>query len=249
MKHCQNCGREVHDAYCSHCGQKAKEERIDFAYLRHEILHFFTHIEQGFLFTSWHMLVSPGRVVTDFVKGKRKNYQSPVSYFLIWITIYLLLLYFTEKIFGINVAINYKEYFGPTTATEFAIRNLSFVLMVVLPFQALYFYWLVARGKYNYFESFVSAMFFLGTVILLQSLFVIIAVLVHLVSKASIALVLSDPLKILFLGWAVADTIKLFHVQNKTIRAILFLILAFGTFTVWRLYGVPAIAEWLLKKH
>src|SRR5436190_16016307 len=157
------------------------------------------------------MLVSPGRVVTDFVNGKRKNYQSPISYFLIWITIYLLLLYFTEKIFGINVAINYKEYFGPTTATEFAIRNLSFVLMVLLPFQALYFYWLVTGQKYNYFESFVSAMFFLGTVILLQSLFVSIAVLVHLVSGISVSLILSDPLKILFMGWAVADTIKLFH--------------------------------------
>jgi hypothetical protein len=25
-----------------------------------------------------------------------------------------------------------------------------------------------------------------------------------------------------------------------------FAVLAFGTFTVWRLYGVPAIIEWIL---
>ena len=246
MSFCKNCGEKVVGSYCSHCGQKTIEQRISFHYISHEVLHFFTHFEKGFLFTSWSMLTKPGKVVTDFVKGKRKIYQQPVSFFLIWITMYLLLLYIVEKIFGENVVIDYKEYFGPRSTTKFAVSHLSIVLLVVIPFQALYFYLLVAWKKYNYFESFVVAMYFLGTVILLQCVFVILAIIIHPLRGASIALIYSDPLKILYLAWAVTDTIKLFRVKNKIIRIVLFAILAFGTFTIWRLFGVPAIIEWFM---
>ena len=246
MSFCKNCGEKVVGRYCSHCGQKTAEERISFHYIWHEAVHFFTHFEKGFLFTSWSMLAKPGKVVTDFVKGKRKGYQQPVSFFLIWITMYLLLLYIVEKIFGENVVIDYKEYFGPTSTTKFAVSHLSIVLLVVIPFQALYFYWLVGWKKYNYFESFVVAMYYLGTVILLQSVFVILALIIHPLTGTSVALIYSDPLKIIYLVWAIMDTIELFRVKNKVIRIVAFAILAFGTFTMWRLYGVPAIIEWFL---
>jgi hypothetical protein len=246
MKVCKNCGALAGDVYCSNCGQKVAGERISFHYIWHEVVHFFTHFEKGFLFTSWGMIVRPGKVVTDFVNGKRKIYQPPVSFFLIWITIYLLILYVVEKIFGENVVIDYKDYFGSSSTTKFAVSHLSFVLLVVLPFQALYFYWLVAWKKYNYFESFVVAMYYLGTVILLQSVFVVLALIFHLITEASVALIYSDPLKIIYLAWAITDTIKLFRVKNKIIRIIVYTILAFGTFTIWRLYGVPSIIEWIL---
>ncbi|HEY6064396.1 MAG TPA: DUF3667 domain-containing protein, partial [Chitinophagaceae bacterium] len=84
MRHCKNCGEELHGTYCSHCGQKAREERITFRFIWTEAIHFFTHIEHGFLFTSWSMLVRPGATVKNFIEGKRKPYQSPVSYFLVW---------------------------------------------------------------------------------------------------------------------------------------------------------------------
>jgi hypothetical protein len=33
-------------------------------------------LKKGFLFTSWNMLAKPGKVVTDFVKGKRRIYPA-----------------------------------------------------------------------------------------------------------------------------------------------------------------------------
>jgi hypothetical protein len=89
-------------------------------------------------------------------------------------------------------------------------------------------------------------MYYLGTIILLQSVFVLLALLIHLITGSSVALIYSDPLKLIYLAWAITDTIKLFRVKNKFIRIVVFAILAFGTFTVWRLYGVPAIIEWIL---
>src|SRR5689334_22690171 len=131
MKHCKNCGAKSDGSYCSNCGQKIKIERITFNYIWHAFFHFFTHLEKGFLYTSVQMLRAPGKTTKEFIEGKRIRHQPPVSYFLIWITAYILLLYFYEKVIGQNVVINYREYFGPSSATHFAISNLSLVLIAV----------------------------------------------------------------------------------------------------------------------
>src|SRR4030095_1775077 len=105
MEYCKNCGSELHDVYCAHCSQKASSERITFIYLLHEIFHFFTHVERGFLYTSWHMLTAPGKTVKEYIGGRRRIHQSPISYFIIWTTVYILLLYWIEQGFGENAAI------------------------------------------------------------------------------------------------------------------------------------------------
>lgn len=249
MKHCKNCGETLHDLYFSHCGQKARVGRITIIYLWKDIFHFFTHFEKGFLFTSLQMLQSPGKTITRFINGKRKSYQPPVSYFLIWTTLFILFLYWIEKVYGENNVINYRDYFGPGATTRFAISHLSIVLTVIMPFQALYLYLLVTKKVYNYFETMVATIYSLGTVILLQFVFAAGSVLIHTVSSATIDLRLSDFLKVLYLIWFVFDLVKLFPVNFKWIRGLAFLILAFGTFTVWRLYGLPAFINWFLLKQ
>ncbi|MGB3077308.1 MAG: hypothetical protein WBB36_18420, partial [Chitinophagales bacterium] len=71
MNHCKNCGHPVKDLYCGHCGQKLILDRITFGYLWSELFHFFTHIEHGFIFTSFKMLTAPGKTVSAFIDGKR----------------------------------------------------------------------------------------------------------------------------------------------------------------------------------
>ena len=244
VSHCLNCGAELHGAYCQQCGQKAKVERITFRYVVHDLFHFFTHIESGFLFTSIQMLKSPGATAKNFIEGKRKSYQPPVSYFFIWTTIYILLLYLIEKTFGENVVINYQNYFGQGEATKLAIGHLSVVLNFVIPFQALYLWLLMTRNWYGYFETMVASIYSLGTIIMLQFLFAVMALAVHLMFSVSVELRISDLLKVGYILWFAIHFIRLFDVKGKFWRVVAFAILAFGTFTVWRLYGFPAIAAW-----
>src|SRR5690348_12948447 len=82
-------------------------ERISWQYVVKEILHFFTHIEERFLHTSWQMIIQPGDTVVDFIAGRRHRYQSPVSYFLVWTTICGLSFFLVEKCFGTNVVLSY----------------------------------------------------------------------------------------------------------------------------------------------
>src|SRR4029077_7286393 len=132
---------------------------------------------------------------------KRKNYQSPISYFLIWTTVFILFLYLIEKIFGYNKVINYGDYFGPAADTRMAISNLSIVLTVVIPFQAFYLFLLVTKKSYNYFETMVATIYSLGTIIQFQFLFALLALISHIVHPGSVNLVISDSFKILYLIW------------------------------------------------
>ena len=54
---------------------------------------------------------------------------------------------------------------------------------------------------------------------------------------------ISDTFKILYLFWFILDTIRLYSVKYKFVRAISFIVLAFGTFTLWRLYGFPVFMK------
>ena len=195
------------------------------------------------------MLGTPGSAVTQFIGGKRKDFQSPLSYFLIWITIYILFLYFIERLFGENVVLNYQEYFGPASTTKFAISHLSLVLVVVIPFQALYLFLLVTKPAYNYVETLVATIYSLGTIMLLQFLFDLPALMIHLISGASVDLRISDIFKILYLFWFIVHFIKSFRVSHQGLRILMFVILAFGTFTLRRMYGFPHAMEWFHNQH
>jgi Protein of unknown function (DUF3667) len=249
MKICKNCGKKSEGSYCSHCGQKMAVERIDLQYVLHEIFHFFTHLEKGFIFTTIRLLSDPGTTVMNYLGGKRKPYQPPVSYFLVWITIYLLSLYGLERIFGENMVINYEDYFGPGATTRYAISHLSIVLTTIMPFHALYIYLLATRSRLNYFETLVAVIYALGTIIALQFLFVLAASLNYLLSGNSIALIYSDLFKIGYIIWLVYSLAKHFTLNFKPLRMILIVILMFGTFTLWRTALLPRLLEWLQIAH
>jgi hypothetical protein len=87
---CLNCGAEVTSMYCPDCGQKATVDRLTWHHLLEETVHFFTHIEEGFLKTTKELITKPGIVHKNFLDGKRKTYHRPVSFLLIWVAVFLL---------------------------------------------------------------------------------------------------------------------------------------------------------------
>jgi len=248
MEKCKNCGNLIEHEYCGYCGQEVHVERITFTYIVHDVFHFFTHMEKGFVYTTLRMLVSPGTVVIDYVRGKRKRYQSPVSYFLIWTTIFILTLYLFVKTFGEDAVIDYKDYFGPGMNTTFAISNLSLILAVIVPVQAFHLFLVILRPKYNYFESLVMAIYAVGTIIFLQFVFAILSLLVYSTTQHPADLRYSDIFKGAFLIWFTYRLLQKVNISNKILRGIVFLLLAIATFTAWRLFGVPWIASWFVHQ-
>jgi hypothetical protein len=247
--HCKNCGSIVHQRYCPHCGQKASVERITFHFLWHQLFHFFTHLEKGFLFTSFGMLIRPGKTVNEYISGKRIIYQPPVSYFLVWIAIYALMLYLVKETFGEGAVIDYKNYFGSDVSTQYAINHLGIVLSILMPVFAFYVYLLTTTRIFNYAESLVVVLYVLGTIILAQAIFVVISVLVYLATKNSMDLQLSDAFKVVYLFWFGFSFMKQQSLKHRFLRALLFTLLCFGSFTLWRMIIYPQVSIRFLGSH
>jgi len=247
MKTCKNCGALTNGLYCSNCGQKPVPERITLHYIWHEMVHFFTHAEKGFFFTSLQLVKAPGQVIKNFIEGKRKNYQKPVSYYLIWIGVYSLILYLFEKSFGENKVVSFAEYFGPGETTKVAISHLNIILTLLVPIQAIYVYFFLMNRRYNYVEALVVILYGIGTVIFLHVVFVLMILIQYLFTGKSISILWSDILKVLYIAWLMIDLAKALAIKWKYARAITAMLLLMGTFTAWRLYVSPTFTNIFFK--
>lgn len=81
-KDCLNCGTTVEDRYCPHCGQENIVNRPSF---HHLFTHFFAdlfHYDSGFWKTITTLLFKPGRIVKEYLEGKRKTYMQPVKLYI-----------------------------------------------------------------------------------------------------------------------------------------------------------------------
>lgn len=241
MTQCLNCGRPVSDRFCGHCGQSVEVGRISAAYVLAEVFEFATNIRDRFFATAWRLLAMPGTVAGEFIEGKRKTYQSPVSYFLIWTAIYILTLSLIETRSGPVRPIDYGDYFGPGQTTSYAISHLGLVLAVIVPFHALFLRLLITGKSFAYFEAVAAAIYMIGTIILLQTAFVLVGWLAHLAAGVTVSLAVSDVLKVAYLTWFAADLSRRFSRNLRPLRVALFVLLAIGVFSLWRLYGVPSL--------
>lgn len=101
---CRNCGKEVSDIYCSHCGQKNDVERLRWATLADGFISSFvgdgaigdkrSNIRYGFMLTIWSVLIRPGQTVAEFLEGRRRKYFNPVTILLLLSGFYALLASF-----------------------------------------------------------------------------------------------------------------------------------------------------------
>ncbi|HEX5625768.1 MAG TPA: DUF3667 domain-containing protein [Saprospiraceae bacterium] len=246
MPVCKNCSAPLQGPYCAQCGQRDQLERIGWSYVVHSVVHFFTHLDRGFFHTSVAMIKDPGSVVIRFLEGKRQPYHKPISYFLIWAAVTILSFMGSEALFGKDTAILFSQYYGTEKASEFALHNLTTILAVIIPVLSLYFWMICSAFRYNFIESLVGVLYIVGTILLLQSAFIILASLFYAMTGIRSDLELSDPQKVIYLAWFGISFLPKFPVGHKWLRAVAFVLLSFGSFTLWRLVLYPWLAEHIL---
>ena len=164
LTNCLNCGAPVLGKYCPECGQKAHVYRLTAKALMDEVLHFFTHLEETFLKTSMHYVIRPGTTSLNYIEGKRKRYQKPVSYFLIWTGVYILLHNFILNKF------DYELVLQATTQTQLQedanklFRNhFSFFMLPLMISSALIIWLVLGRKRFYFFELFTIVLYGGGT--------------------------------------------------------------------------------------
>ncbi len=94
MKHyCRNCYHPLpyKAKFCAHCGQKDTDGRIGMKSLMGRLWNNTFHLEGKFIRTAWQLFV-PGKVTTEFFKGKQERYPHPIRLFAIVMFLFLFLL-------------------------------------------------------------------------------------------------------------------------------------------------------------
>jgi hypothetical protein len=158
---CKNCGLQSDGKFCPNCGQQMETYRITLPHLLHEIIHTFTHLEKGFLFTLKKLVTDAGRMQRLYLGGYRVHHQKPFSMFFICATISALGLYWINKLSGSSLRPGQEAF-------NYFLQHYYVLLHVALfPVYTLITWLLFIRSKYNYAEILVLGMYMVAFMLLL----------------------------------------------------------------------------------
>lgn len=198
---CRQCGHSGIGAYCGNCGAQYSFKRISMKSLFHDVFHFFTHLEKGFLFTLKQLTISPGAMQRRFIDGDRSRFHKPFSLFFICASLNGLLRYWLYSFLGESVEASYFHLYLVTT------------LIVLMPFFTLISWLLFYRSRYNYAENGVLHLYAFSFVLLASGLLSYLKLVWHHLDTALI----EYPLLVLY---TIASFIHFFRQEHTWIVAV-----------------------------
>lgn len=220
MSYCLNCGAEVTGRYCHECGQKANIKRLNVKILVEEFGHFITHVEHYFLHTTWKFIISPGANSLHYLKGKRKQYQKPVSFFLIWTGLYILLHNFIIKLFHFKItatAVLAQTQFEK--ANEFFRSHFTFFFLPVLLVSSVIIYFILAKPRFYYIEIITLCLYGAGCFnAMLIIVDLVIGVLFRLNVNSTPVFIFQTVVSGLYNFWFCYDMFSKAHIRYLWIR-------------------------------
>jgi hypothetical protein len=92
-KQCLNCGHQVPDIYCSHCGQPNIDPRLTLADLLRDFIHMITHFDGKFFQTLRVLFTRPGFLSRTYLDGKRRQYLPPVQMYVFTSALFFFIFY------------------------------------------------------------------------------------------------------------------------------------------------------------
>ncbi len=156
---CLNCGEALTGRYCSSCGQSAKVGRLSWTSLVSEFIHTLTHADRSLLGTTFRMFIQPGTVLQEYISGKRKKYQAPVAFFLIWVTLSI----FTHRMIllktGFHPVFLEGLTFSSPESIHVFIEHGQWFYILTFPLIAAMLYVFIAHPVFSYIEALVITMY------------------------------------------------------------------------------------------
>jgi hypothetical protein len=173
---CLNCDNTIIGEYCHNCGQPATTSRITFKETVSQFLSASFSLEGQLLSTVKQLIINPGVAYRDFIKGKRKSYYKPVSFFVLITALYIII----RLIIGFDPLALQAQNSTPLSdvdspqkmAAVFMVKNVNYILLflvVSIGFMLKIFF----RKKYNFTEFASIGFYITGMYILVGILFML----------------------------------------------------------------------------
>lgn len=90
---CLNCGTTFRGNYCPGCGQRSDTGRLTVRHALDNLLEVLASADKGLGHTLHELLMRPGYMMRDYVRGHRVEYVRPIQLLFLLATIYLVVHY------------------------------------------------------------------------------------------------------------------------------------------------------------
>ncbi len=187
--HCRACGTTLVGLYCHACGQGHRHGRLRTRTLVEGFIESLVELDSRIFRTLLGLTLRPGRVVRDFIDGRRIVYVHPFKYALLAYTVsFFVMLWAAANLLDPVTSARMRSIMLPGWARFINFASLP-VLAVVL--QGLY-----RRQALRWIEHYVLVMYAMGHAVLLQMILVVVLFMV----KPALA-VATAPLVLVWLAW------------------------------------------------
>ncbi len=181
MDKCLNCGAEISTKYCPHCGQEKIIKRLEVKTIVHEVTHGLFHWDNSILNTFKLLFTKPGYFVKEYVNGKRKSFVKPFSFYLFFLTIYVLLFHWMVgryfAFYNTSLSLSGSKLSKIIMIQHLVSANINYLCFLLpLVFAFILKLFLKKNTGINYAESLVFSFYtfamvlIFGTVIMLLSM-------------------------------------------------------------------------------
>jgi Protein of unknown function (DUF3667) len=179
---CKNCNHHFKGKFCPECGQPAKTNVISLSYLLHDIPHSVLHVDKGFFYTLKWMFKNPGKMIKDYMAGKRVLHFRPFAFVILMSTICTILIPMIEKATYTLFVYKHPRQ-AVSTEVLFWEKYISLLIFLMIPLLSLVTWLTFKKRPYNYWEHFTANTFLaaqLNIMLLLIKFFAFFKVLIGL---------------------------------------------------------------------
>lgn len=92
---CKNCETNFQGNFCPECGQSAGVKHITVKDTLADFSDTIFSVDAPLFYTMLSLFKNPGRMLREFLDGKRKTYYKPVAFFVLMTVVYLVIRGFT----------------------------------------------------------------------------------------------------------------------------------------------------------
>lgn len=183
------------DRFCPTCGQKTDTHRLNMGHIWHDVVHAFTHADKGIIHLVIALFHRPGHLAREYVDGKRKRYFNPFSFLFIVVAISTLII----STFNLMTMTGMRD-----PISTFLNKHANVVILLNVPFGALFSWLLFRKSGRTYAENLVLAAYTSGQRSVFYSL--VIAPVILMLPQYYMTFVYTYlGLWVLYLAWAVTQ--------------------------------------------
>ena len=123
---CLNCGTEVLGRYCHVCGQENLEPKESFWHLITHFFYDFTHFDGKFFSTLKYLIIKPGFVSSEYIKGRRASYLHPIRMYVFTSAFFFIIFFWIFTIGKVDLSqarLQGKDSVAWLNARQIALQN------------------------------------------------------------------------------------------------------------------------------